>query len=66
MKLFWCILAIIGALLIHHQLVSAQDTRLTREYVSKILSEAKEKYNIPAIAVTVMSSETQLIQEIQG
>lgn len=47
-------------------LALAQETRLTQEYLSKIMSEARKSYNVPAIAVTVMNSETILLQEVQG
>ena len=44
----------------------AQDARITQEYLSRITSAARKKYNIPAIAVTVMNPETILLQEVQG
>lgn len=36
------------------------------EYLAKIISDARSRYNIPAIAITVMNSEKILSQEIQG
>ena len=50
----------------HQNLALAQETRLTQEYLSKIVNEARKTYNVPAIAVTVMNSETILLQEVQG
>lgn len=44
----------------------AQDTRITQEYLSRITSAARKKYNVPAIAITIMNSETILLQEVQG
>jgi len=44
----------------------AQDTRLTHTYLTEIVSEAREKYRVPAIAVTLMNSETVYRREIQG
>ena len=58
---------IAGVLLMSHpNLALAQDTRLTQEYLSKIMSEAQKTYNVPAIAVTVMNSKSILLQEVQG
>jgi D-alanyl-D-alanine carboxypeptidase len=39
---------------------------LTQEYVEKIVQEARTKFNIPAIAVTVMDSKKINIKTIQG
>lgn len=44
----------------------SQPTRLTLEYLSSIMSEARLRYRVPAITVTVMNSNTFLLQEIQG
>ena len=44
----------------------SQPTRLTLEYLSSIMSEARLRYRVPAITVTVMNSNTFLFQEIQG
>ncbi len=58
---------IAGVLLMSHpNWALAQDTRLTQEYLSKIMSEARKTYNVPAIAVTVMNSKSILLQEVQG
>ena len=46
--------------------VTAQDTQMTQEYLVRDLNKAREKYTIPAIAVTVMNSDAILLQEIQG
>jgi hypothetical protein len=46
-----------GIVIFHPQLLNAQDTRLTQEYLSKTIGKVKEKHNIPAIAVSVMNSE---------
>ena len=66
MKLLLSNLLIAGVLMSHPDWAQAQDTRLTKEYLSKILSEARKNYNVPAIAVTVMDSKTLVLQEIQG
>ena len=50
----------------HSELAFAQETRLTLEYLSRIMSDARKTFNVPAIAVTVMNSETILLQEVQG
>ena len=55
-----------GALMSHPQYAHAQDARLTQVYLTEILSEARKLYNVPAIAVTVMNSETIYLQEVQG
>jgi len=41
-------------------------SRLTRDYLSDITNEARIRYNLPAIAVSVMDSRSILFQEIQG
>jgi len=40
--------------------------RLKQYYFSKIIGEARRRYKVPALAVTVMNSEQILLQEIQG
>ena len=50
----------------HLQNVHAQDTRLTQAYVSDIVSKARGKYKVPAIAVMVMNAELIYLKEIQG
>lgn len=42
------------------------NARLTQAYASELVSEARGKYKIPAIAVTVMNAEAVYLQEIQG
>ena len=44
----------------------SRPTCLTLEYLSTIMSEARLRYRVPAITVTVMNSNTFLLQEIQG
>jgi hypothetical protein len=39
---------------------------LTQDYINQIVSEAREKFNIPAITVTAANSEKILIKSIQG
>lgn len=43
-----------------------QSTALTKTFLSEILSEARNKYKVPAIAVTVMDQESAYLQKIQG
>ncbi len=43
-----------------------QGTRLTPEYLCHIMDDAINKYQVPAIAVSVMDSDKMLIQEIKG
>ena len=52
----------------HPDWAFAQDThsRLTQENLSSILSEARKRYRVPALTVTVMNSNTFLLQEVQG
>lgn len=40
--------------------------RLTREYLSSLMNKARRRYRVPAVTVTVMNSDTFLLQEIQG
>ena len=44
----------------------AQETRITPEYLSKIMNDARQRFNVPAIAITVMNSKNILLQEVQG
>jgi len=44
----------------------AQDALLTQAYLSEIVSKAREKFKVPAIAVTVMNAQTVFLQEVQG
>lgn len=48
------------------QSVHDQDMRLTQAYLYKIVREARERYRVPAVAVTVMNSNAVYLQEIQG
>lgn len=57
---------IAGVLMIQLQNAHAQDTRVSQAYLSEIVSKAREKYRVPAIAVTVMSTERVYLQEVQG
>ncbi|WP_127559295.1 serine hydrolase domain-containing protein [Saccharospirillum alexandrii] len=50
----------------HHNLAFAQDTRVTQESLSQLINEARNNYQVPAIALTVMNSDKILLQEIQG
>ena len=40
--------------------------RVSSEYLAKIISEARERFKIPAIAVSIMNSKKILCQEVQG
>lgn len=66
MKFLHSNLLMAGVQLSHPQWARAQDTRLTKEYLSKIMGEARKNYKVPAIAITVMDSKTPLLQEVQG
>ncbi len=44
----------------------AHGTRLTQEYLSRLMRQARKRYPVPAIAVTLMNSKTLLLQEVQG
>ncbi len=44
----------------------ASDPRVSQLYVSEIVCKAREQYNVPAIAVAVMSAEKIYLQEVQG
>ncbi len=59
-------ITVVGVLMIHPHLASAQATHLTQDYLSELMSGGRNKYNVPAIGVTVMSSEDILFQEVQG
>lgn len=56
---------VIGCMMMS-QSVNAKDSLLTKGDLSEIVKEAIDKYNIPAIAVNVMDSETIYFQEVQG
>lgn len=58
---------LVGGILVSHlHLAQAHENGVTHEYLSKIMSEARETYKVPAIAVTVMNSQSLLLQEVQG
>lgn len=59
-----CLIA--GILLSHPHGALAQDTRLTQEYLSKIMSKASKKYHVPAMVVMVMNSRIIMLQEVHG
>jgi hypothetical protein len=65
MKFLLNSLLIAGALMSHTELAFAQETRLTQGYLSRIMSDARKTFNVPAIAATVMNSETILLQEVR-
>ncbi|MDQ2078478.1 serine hydrolase [Marinimicrobium sp. ABcell2] len=44
----------------------SQDARLSKSYLAEIVSKARAKYKVPAIAVTVMNAEMIYLQEVQG
>ncbi len=48
------------------QLLHTKYTRLTQQYVSKLLSQVRKKYSVPAVALTIMNSATVLLQGVQG
>lgn len=50
----------------HPDWALAQETPLTPEYLSNIMREARQRYTVPAIVVTIMNSEAVLLQEVQG
>lgn len=50
----------------HPRSAPAQEPRLNQEYLKALILKARQRYKIPAIAVTVMNSESVLLQEIQG
>jgi CubicO group peptidase (beta-lactamase class C family) len=50
----------------HTYRVHSQDTYLRQEYLSKIISKVRKKYDHPAVAVSVMNSKIVLLQEVQG
>jgi len=41
-------------------------TCIIEEYIRQIVGEARTKFNVPAIAITVMNSDKINIKEIQG
>ncbi len=66
MRLLFRSLLVGGILVSQSHLAQAQNTRLTNTYLSEIVSEARDIYKIPAIAVTIMNSGTVYLQEIKG
>lgn len=50
----------------HSPLAFPGQSRLTRDYLSDIMSEARGLDNLPAITVSVMDSKNILFQEMQG
>ena len=48
------------------QLTFKSESRLTNAYLSEVMREVREKYNVPAVAVAVMNATTVYLQEIQG
>lgn len=59
-------LLISGAVMSQPQWAHAEDTRLTRAYLSEIVSQARATYKVPAIAVAVMNADAVYLQEVQG
>ncbi|OQX19275.1 MAG: hypothetical protein BWK76_05105 [Desulfobulbaceae bacterium A2] len=59
-------MVIAGALLCQVTGVLAQERRLTRDYLADIVKEARKKFHVPAIAVTVMDAEQVYLQIVQG
>jgi D-alanyl-D-alanine carboxypeptidase len=57
---------LIGTLLMWVQSIYAHDVRLTQVYLAEIMDEARNRYKIPAIAVTIMNSEDIYLKEVQG
>ena len=49
----------------HISLSFSPETRLEHGYFSNIISETRSRYELPAVAVTVMNPEEILLQEIQ-
>jgi D-alanyl-D-alanine carboxypeptidase len=66
MKIIFWTLLLTGVITIQTQWVYAQESRLTQDYLSEIVREARADYNVPAIAVTVMNENVVYLQEIQG
>ncbi|PCJ86264.1 MAG: hypothetical protein COA54_09040 [Thiotrichaceae bacterium] len=50
----------------YQNITFAKNTRVTKKYLSKVMSDARRKYQVPAISVSMMNSEKMLLQEIQG
>lgn len=44
----------------------AASTRITQAHLARLLGEVREKYSVPAVAVTVLGADAILSQEIQG
>lgn len=57
---------IAGVLMSQLQNVHAQDAGVSQAYLAEIVSKAREKYKVPAVAVTVMTAERVYLQEAQG
>lgn len=55
-----------GVIMNLSQPVKYRDGAITAEYLSGIINKARLKYKIPAIAVSIMSSDEIYLQEIQG
>lgn len=49
-----------------NKMPSESRNSLNQAYISKIVREARDKFSVPAISVTVMNAESILLQEIQG
>ena len=49
-----------------NNMLSESQNGLNQAYISKIVREARDKFKVPAISVTVMNADSILIQEIQG
>lgn len=59
-------LLLFGVLIIQMQYGNAEAARLEQSTLSALLSEARERFKVPAIVVTVMNSEAIYLEEIQG
>lgn len=44
----------------------AQDTRITQQYLTRIMARARKRFAVPAVAVTVMNSDAIVLMEVQG
>ncbi|MFW2372700.1 MAG: serine hydrolase domain-containing protein [Gammaproteobacteria bacterium] len=45
---------------------NAKEIPLSQSFLSEIMGKAREKYKVPAVAVTVMNAESVYLQEVQG
>jgi len=61
-----CIIFFVGVFMGQSMTVDAQASGLTPEYLAEIISETRSKFNVPAIVVTTMNSQSILLQEVQG